>query len=41
MQTRHRPEARAYLDRRKAEGKTSAEAFRALQRFIGRAVWRL
>ena len=40
-QARHSPEARTYLDRRKAEGKTSAEAFRALKRFIIRAIWRL
>jgi transposase len=40
-QARHLPEARAYLDRRKAEGKSSKEAFRALKRFIIRAIWRL
>lgn len=40
-QARHLPEARAALDRRKAEGKTSAAAFRALNRFIVRAIWRL
>ena len=40
-QARHLPEARAYLDRRKAEGKTSKEAFRALKRFVIRAIWRL
>ena len=40
-QVRHSPEARAYLDRRIAEGKTSKEAFRALKRFLVRAIWRL
>jgi transposase len=33
--------ARAYLDRRIAEGKTRREATRALKRFIARAVWHL
>jgi transposase len=32
--------ARAYLERRVAEGKTRREATRALKRFIARAVWR-
>ena len=40
-QARCSPEARAYLDRRIAEGKTSKEAFRALKRFLVRAIWRL
>ena len=40
-QARCSPEARAYLDRRMAEGKTSKEAFRALKRFLVRAIWRL
>jgi transposase len=40
-QARHSAEARAYLDRRVAEGKTMREAFRALKRFLVRAVWRL
>jgi len=40
-QARHSPEGRAYLDRRVAEGKTSREAFRALKRFLVRAIWRL
>ncbi len=33
-------EARAYLARRVAEGKTKREALRALKRFIIRAIWR-
>ncbi len=40
-QAHHLPSARAYLDRRVAEGKTRREARRALTRFIVRAVWRL
>jgi transposase len=40
-QAHHSEEARAYLDRRVAEGKTRREALRALKRFIVRAVWRL
>jgi transposase len=40
-QAHHSPEARAYLDRRVAEGKTRREAIRALKRFIIRAIWRL
>jgi transposase len=40
-QARHAPEARAYLERRRAQGKTSKEAFRALKRFLIRAIWRL
>jgi transposase len=40
-QARHSLEARAYLDRRVAEGKTRREARRALTRYIARAVWRL
>jgi transposase len=40
-QARHSVEARAYLDRRVAEGKTRREAIRALKRFIIRAIWRL
>src|SRR4029453_14835900 len=38
-QARHWPAARAYLDRRIAEGKTSREAMRALKRYIVRAIW--
>jgi transposase len=40
-QAHHSSEARAYLDRRVAEGKTRREAIRALKRFIIRAIWRL
>lgn len=40
-QARHSKEARAYLDRRIGEGKTRREAFRALKRYIIRAIWRL
>lgn len=40
-QAHHSQEARAYLDRRTAEGKTRREAVRALKRYIVRAVWRL
>ena len=39
-QARCSPEARAYLARRVAEGKTKREALRALKRFIVRAIWR-
>jgi transposase len=40
-QARCSPEARAYLARRRAEGKTRKEAVRALKRFLVRAIWRL
>lgn len=40
-QAHHLPEARAYLARRVAEGKTKREAIRALKRYIVRGVWRL
>jgi len=40
-QSRHSEQARAYLERRRHEGKTLREAFRALKRFIVRAIWRL
>jgi len=40
-QSHHLPSARAYLDRRVAEGKTRREARRALTRFIVRAIWHL
>lgn len=40
-QARHSVQARAYLDRRVAEGKTRREAIRALKRFSIRAIWRL
>ena len=39
-QARRSPQARAYLARRVAEGKTKREAIRALKRFLARAVWR-
>jgi transposase len=40
-QARHPTEGRAYLDRRRAEGKTTREAMRALKRFLIRRIWRL
>jgi len=40
-QARHAPLAQAYLERRRAEGKTTREAFRALKRFLVRPIWRL
>ena len=40
-QIRSLPEARAYLARRQAEGKTWREAIRALKRYLIRAIWRL
>ena len=40
-QVRYDPVARAYVERRMAEGKTKREALRALKRFILRAIWRL
>ncbi len=41
VQARCSPEAKAYLARRVAEGKTKREAFRALKRYLIRAIWRL
>ena len=38
-QLRHHPPARAYLDRRLAEGKTRREAIRSLKRHITRHIW--
>lgn len=38
-QGRGDPDARAYLARRRSEGKTNREARRALKRFICRAIW--
>lgn len=35
------PETRAYLARKRAEGKTRREAIRCLKRHIARRVWRL
>ena len=40
-QAHHSQEARSYLARRTAEGKTRREAMRALKRYIARGVWRL
>ena len=40
-QSRHSDQARAYLARRREEGKTAREAMRALKRYLVRAVWRL
>lgn len=40
-QAHHSIQARAYLDRRTAEGKTRRETVRALKRYIARAVWQL
>ena len=34
------PASRAYVERRKAEGKTSREAMRCLKRYIARMVWK-
>jgi transposase len=39
-QAHHSREARAYLDRRISEGKTRKEAFRALKRYVARAIFR-
>lgn len=39
-QARVHPEARAYLDKKRAEGKTTKEAFRCLKRHLVRSVWR-
>jgi transposase len=40
-QARSSPDAKAYLARRKTEGKTWREAIRALKRYLVRAIWRL
>jgi transposase len=40
-QAQHSEQARAYIARRRQEGKTMREAFRALKRYIVRAIWRL
>jgi transposase len=39
-QARVHPEARAYLAKKRAEGKTGKEAFRCLKRHLVRVVWR-
>jgi len=41
VQARWSPEAKAYLARRVAEGTIKHEAFRALKRYLIRAIWRL
>jgi hypothetical protein len=38
---RHDPETQAFLDRKRAEGKTRREALRALKRHLVRRVYRL
>jgi transposase len=40
-QAHHSPEARAYLARRVAQGKSRREAHSALRRYLARALWRL
>lgn len=40
-QAHHSSEARAYLDRRISEGRTRKEAFRALKRYVIRAIFRI
>ena len=35
------PETRAYLERKRSEGKTSREALRCLKRYLARRIWRL
>lgn len=41
VQVRHHPPARAYLERRRAAGKTWREAIRCLKRYLARAVFRV
>ncbi len=41
VQATSSPQAKAYLARRQAEGKTRREAIRALKRYVIRAIWRL
>ena len=41
VQAASSPQAKAYLARRQAEGKTRREAIRALKRYLIRAIWRL
>ena len=38
-QSRHSEQARAYLERRRSEGKTLREARRSLKRYVVRAIW--
>ena len=40
-QAHHSEEARTYLNRKVAQGKSKREAMRALKRYIARAIWRL
>jgi transposase len=40
-QARHATDGRAYLDRRRADGKSMREAIRALKRFLVRRIWHL
>ena len=35
------PETRAYIDRKRAEGKTNREAIRCLKRHLARRIWHL
>jgi transposase len=35
------PETRAYLDRKRAEGKSTREAIRCLKRHLARRIWHL
>jgi transposase len=37
---RNDPETRAYLDRKRAEGKTNPEAYRCLKRYLARRIWK-
>ena len=39
-QARVHPPARAYLDKKRVEGKSTKEAFRCLKRHLVRVVWR-
>jgi transposase len=39
-QARVHPPARAYIAKKRAEGKTTKEAFRCLKRHLVRVVWR-
>jgi len=38
---RNCPQTRAYLERKQAEGKTKAEAYRCLKRHLARRIWRV
>lgn len=40
-QARHATDGRAYIDRRRADGKSTREAIRALKRFVVRRIWHL